>query len=173
MRHAALMRRAFVGTVQKVERCEIVGTAVVVLATFACSEHQSGILTGCRLARLNVHVISVHCDLSRHSYPTRAGSKVIALRREAKRIGEKLQLAPRVAVESTLCLMVVGNLPSEIECGGHPGHDRDSESESRASPATRSLPSPGSPTARTHSHSEDGLIVTTVLTRNRAHSDHL
>ena len=109
MRHAALMRRAFVGTVQKVERCEIVGTAVVVLATFACSEHQSGILTGCRLARLNVHAISVHRDLSGYSDPTRVGSKVIALRREAKRIGEKLQLAPHVAVESTLCLMVVGN----------------------------------------------------------------
>ena len=49
-------------------------------------------------------------------------------------------------MERTLCLAVICNRLSEIEVGGCLGHDQESESGSRASPATRSLPSPGSPT---------------------------
>jgi hypothetical protein len=63
----------------------VIGTAIVVLATLAGPEHEPGIVTGCRLARLHLHVVGVHRDLSRHSYSTHVGSKIIALRREVER----------------------------------------------------------------------------------------
>jgi hypothetical protein len=101
---------------------------MIVLATLAGPEHEPGIVTGCRLARLHVHVIGVHRDLSRHGYSTRVGPKIITLRREAERVGELLEPAVGVAMERTLCLAVICNRLSEIEVRGYLGHDRESES---------------------------------------------
>src|SRR5258708_4621703 len=60
--------RQVLGPVQKVEGGEVIGTAMIVLAALARPVHQPGTVTGCRLARLNVHVIGVHRDLSRQRY---------------------------------------------------------------------------------------------------------
>jgi hypothetical protein len=38
----------------------VIGTAMIVLAILARPQHEPGIVAGCRLARLNVHVIGVH-----------------------------------------------------------------------------------------------------------------
>src|SRR5262249_35649697 len=56
--------RQVVGPVQKVDGGEVVGTTMIVLAALARPEHEPGIVTGGRLARLHVHVIGVHRDLS-------------------------------------------------------------------------------------------------------------
>ena len=106
----------------------MIGTAVIVLAALARPEHELGIMTGRRLARLNVHVIGVHRDLSRHGYSTRVGSKIIILRREAECVGELLEPAASVVMERALCLAVICNRLSEIEVGGCLGHDQESES---------------------------------------------
>ena len=106
----------------------MIGTAMIVPAAFARAEHHPVIVASCRLARLHVHVIGVHRDLSRHGYSTRVGSKIIILRREAERVGELLELAASVVMERTLCLAVICNRLSEIEVGGRLGHDRESES---------------------------------------------
>ena len=105
----------------------MIGTAMIVLTTLARPEHEPGIVTSCRLARLLVHVIGVHRDLSRHD-STRVGSKIITLRREAERDGELLEPAASVVMERTLCLAVICNRLSEIEVGGCLGHDQESES---------------------------------------------
>jgi hypothetical protein len=101
---------------------------MIVLATLARPEHQPGIVTGCRLAGLNVRVIRVHRDLSRHRYSTYVGSKIIILLREAERVGEVLEPAASVVMERTLCLAVICNRLSEIEVGGWLGHDQESKS---------------------------------------------
>src|SRR5712671_554918 len=56
--------RQVLGPVQKVKGCEVVRTTVIVLATLAPPEHEPGIVTGCGLARLNVHVIGVQRDFA-------------------------------------------------------------------------------------------------------------
>ena len=106
----------------------MIGTAMIVLAALARPEHEPAIVTGCRLARLHVHLIGVHCDLSRHGDSSRVGSKIVTLRREAERVGELLEPAASVVMERTLCLAVICNRLSEIEVGGCLGHDQESES---------------------------------------------
>src|SRR5712671_3884015 len=114
--------------VQKVKGGEVVRPAVIVLATLARPEHEPGIVTGCRLARLNVHVIGVHRDLSADGYAGEVGAKIVGARREAERVGELLEPAAGVLMERTLCLAVICNRLSEIEVGGCLGHDQESES---------------------------------------------
>src|SRR5260370_39422284 len=110
--------RQVVGPVQKVEGGEVIGTAMIVLAALARPVHQPGIVTGCRPARLNVHVIGVHRDLSRHGCSTHVGSNIIILRREAERVGELLEPAACGLMVRPLCLAVICNrlfcLPSYV-----------------------------------------------------------
>jgi hypothetical protein len=61
----------FFGPIQKVEGGEVIGTAVVVVATLARADHEPGIVTGCRLARLNVHVIGCIVTSPQTAMPAR------------------------------------------------------------------------------------------------------
>ena len=101
---------------------------MVVLPALAGSEENARVLACRRLRRLHIEVIGVQGRFTRYCDSTRVGSKIITLRWKAECSGKLLELAPGVAVEGTLCSIVVGDRLSEIEVGGRLGHDRDSES---------------------------------------------
>ena len=69
--------REFVGPVQKVKGCKVVGAAVIIRSALAGSVHDAGVMPGRRLAGLNVDVIGMHRNLSRDSDSAHVGSKVI------------------------------------------------------------------------------------------------
>src|SRR5258708_3560007 len=62
-----------------------------------------------------------------------------------ERGGKREELAPRVRVEKTLGLGVVGNGLAEIKPGGSTGHGRVLRERARGEPGKRSLFRPGSP----------------------------
>src|SRR5258708_26995231 len=120
--------RQVLGPVQKVKGGEVVRTAVVVLPALASSKENARVVAGRGLARLHIEMIGVQGRFTRYGDSTRVGSKIITLRWKAECSGKSLELAPGVAVEHTLCSIVVGDRLSEIEVGGRLGHDRESES---------------------------------------------
>lgn len=102
--------RQILGPVQKVKGCEVVWATVIILATSARPVHDPGILTRCRLARLNIHVIGVQPGVARDGdYASQVGAKIVAARREAELIGDGLELTPGAGVKGALRLGVVGD----------------------------------------------------------------
>src|SRR5713101_1262844 len=120
--------RQVLGPVQKVKGCEVVRAAVVVLPTLAGSKENARVVAGRGLARLHIELIGVQGRFTRYGDSTRVGSKIITLRWKAERSGKLLELAPGVAVEGTLCSIVVGDRLLEIEVGLLFEDERNSES---------------------------------------------
>jgi hypothetical protein len=130
----------------------VIAPADIILPALAATDQDTGVVAGRRLARLHVEMIGMHRYFAGNSDAALVRSDFESTGGQTERRGEKAELTPRVSVEETFGVGIVGNAFPEIESGGLCSvHGRVSESGCGASPETCSLssfrahPNPGVP----------------------------
>jgi hypothetical protein len=76
--------RKLIGTVEEIERGEVVRTSDVVVPSLTSAEEDPAVVAGSRLAYLHIEAIGVQHGFARDGYATVVGAEVVGTRLEAE-----------------------------------------------------------------------------------------